>query len=105
MRGTRKEKEGGYLCYKHPTRLSAWAMHAMKCEKRKQIQFPKCRVPSNTGQWIKSRNPEIHHRHNPSETSFYTVCYFCHVNITMCEFHFVLICLSSALHKVLGASC
>jgi hypothetical protein len=24
-----------------------------------EIQFPKCRVPSNTGRWIKSRNPEI----------------------------------------------
>jgi hypothetical protein len=26
---------------------------------RKQIQFPKRRVSSNTGRWIKSRNPEI----------------------------------------------
>jgi hypothetical protein len=26
---------------------------------RKQIQFPKRRVPSNIGRWIKSRNPEI----------------------------------------------
>jgi hypothetical protein len=26
---------------------------------RKQIQFPKRRVPSNTGRWIKTRNPEI----------------------------------------------
>jgi hypothetical protein len=41
---------------------------------QKQIQFPKRRVPSNTGRWIKSRNPEIpcviQHRHNPSETAY-----------------------------------
>jgi hypothetical protein len=40
---------------------------------RKQIQFLKHRVPSNTGLWIKSRNPEIpcviHHCYNPIETT------------------------------------
>jgi hypothetical protein len=44
---------------------------------RKQIQFPKRRVLSNTGRWIKSRNPEIpcviHHRHNPSETTMFVM--------------------------------
>jgi hypothetical protein len=41
---------------------------------RKHIQFPQRCAPSNTRQWVKSRNPEIpcvmHHCHNPSKTSW-----------------------------------
>jgi hypothetical protein len=46
--------------------------------RRKQSQFPKRRVPSNTERWIKSRNPKIpcviHHLYNPSETT-YLLCF------------------------------
>jgi hypothetical protein len=70
--GTRRF--GKWICFrpqvkggkKTPTQLGP-------LERRKQIQFPKRRVPSNIGRWIKSRKPEIscviHHRHNPSETT------------------------------------
>jgi hypothetical protein len=37
MRGTRKEKECGYLCYKHPKRLSACAPMQRNVKRKKEF--------------------------------------------------------------------
>jgi hypothetical protein len=37
MHGTRKEKEVGYLCYRHPTRLSACAAMQLNVKRKKEF--------------------------------------------------------------------